>query len=121
MQPRPTVARFRRQISTLRTTGGGVFRADPGVSGTYMISTTWTPNGGNYGHYANPDIDKLYAQAQGVSNPDDRKALYTQIAKILNDELPWIFLYSPNSSYGVSNNVQGFVPSELPRQQTVER
>ena len=72
----------------LRTTGGGVFRADPGVSGTYMISTTWTPNGGNYGHYANPDIDKLYAQAQGVSNPDDRKALYTQIAKILNDELP---------------------------------
>jgi len=94
----------------LRTTGGGVFRADPGVSGTYMISTTWTPNGGNYGHYANPDIDKLYAQAQGVSNPDDRKALYTQIAKILNDELPWIFLYSPNSSYGVSNNVQGFVP-----------
>ena len=94
----------------LRTTGGGVFRADPGVSGTYMISTTWTPNGGNYGHYSNPDIDKLYAQAQGVSNPSDRKALYTQIAKILNDELPWIFLYSPNSSYGVNKRVQGFVP-----------
>ncbi len=38
----------------LRPTGGGVFRADPGVSGTYMVTSTWTPKGGNYGHYSNP-------------------------------------------------------------------
>ncbi|HVB63314.1 MAG TPA: ABC transporter substrate-binding protein [Nitrolancea sp.] len=94
----------------LRPTGGGVFRADPGVSGTYMVTSTWTPKGGNYGHYSNPDIDKLYPEAQAAGKPEDRKVLYTQIAKILNDELPWIFLYSPNSAYGVAKRLQGFMP-----------
>ena len=41
---------------------------------------------------------------------DERKRLYTEIALILNEELPWIFLYSPNSVYGVSNRFQGFLP-----------
>ena len=94
----------------IRPVGGGVFRADPGVSGTYMVTSTWTPKGGNYGHYSNPDIDKLYPEAQAAGKPEDRKVLYTQIAKILNDELPWIFLYSPNSSYGVAKRLQGYMP-----------
>lgn len=92
----------------VRTVGGGVFRADPGVSGTYMTTRTFTPAGGNYGHYSNPDVDKLYDQAQATGDQNERKQLYTQVAKILNDELPWIFLYSPNSLYGVSKRLVGF-------------
>lgn len=94
----------------VRTVGGGVFRADPGVSGTYMTTSTWTPNGGNYGHYSNEEIDRLYAEAQAAPEPEERKRIYTEIAKILNDELPWIFLYSPNSLYGKSKRLQGFQP-----------
>jgi ABC-type transport system substrate-binding protein len=94
----------------IRTVGGGVFRADPAVSGSYMTTATWTPKGGNYGHYSNPDVDKLYTEAQGKSSLDERKQLYTQIAKILNDELPWIFLYSPNSFYGATKRLVGFQP-----------
>ncbi len=94
----------------VKTVGGGVFRADPAVSGSYMTTATWTPHGGNYGHYSNPDVDKLYTEAQGKGNTADRKTLYTQIAKILNDELPWIFLYSPNSIYGASKRLVGFQP-----------
>jgi peptide/nickel transport system substrate-binding protein len=92
----------------IRTVGGGVFRADPGVSGTYMTTRTWTPNGGNYGHYSNPQIDDLYEQAQAEADVEQRKALYTEIAVSLNDGLPWLFLYSPNSIYGVSNRVVGY-------------
>jgi ABC-type transport system substrate-binding protein len=94
----------------IRNVGGGVFRADPSVSGTYMTTDTWTPNGGNYGHYSNPEIDELYPQAQAAGDPEERRRIYTEIAQILNDECPWIWLYSPNSIYGVSNRIQGYQP-----------
>ena len=94
----------------IRNVGGGVFRADPSVSGTYMTTDTWTPSGGNYGHYSNPEIDELYPQGKATGDLEERKRIYTQIAQILNDECPWIFLYSPNSIYGVSNRLQGFLP-----------
>ncbi|HUG15815.1 MAG TPA: ABC transporter substrate-binding protein [Thermomicrobiales bacterium] len=94
----------------IRNVGGGVFRADPSVSGTYMTTSTFTPAGGNYGHYSNPEIDRLYPEAQAVGDTAERKRLYTEIALILNDECPWIWLYSPNSIYGVSNRIQGFLP-----------
>ena len=104
----------RRSIQSLdfdiRNTGGGVFRADPGVSGTYMTTDTWTPNGGNYGHYSNPEIDELYPQGQATGDLEERKRIYTQIAQILNEECPWIWLYSPNSVYGVSRRLQGYLP-----------
>jgi peptide/nickel transport system substrate-binding protein len=90
--------------------GGGVFRADPSVSGTYFQTSMFTPGGGNYSHYSNPEIDKLYPQAQQVKDPEERKKIYTQIAKILNDELPWIFLWSPNSLYALTDTLHGFAP-----------
>ncbi|MGH2560753.1 MAG: ABC transporter substrate-binding protein [Thermomicrobiales bacterium] len=90
--------------------GGGVFRADPSVSGTYFTTSTFTPNGGNYSHYSNPQIDELYVQGRAVKDLEERKRVYTEIAVILNDELPWIPLWSPNSLYAISNNFQGFAP-----------
>ncbi|MEA2582070.1 MAG: peptide/nickel transport system substrate-binding protein [Thermomicrobiales bacterium] len=89
---------------------GGVFRADPGISGTYFLTRNFTPNGGNGSHYSNPTVDDLYAKGQAAPTPEERKAVYTDLAKILNDELPWIFLWSPNSLYAASNRLQGFVP-----------
>lgn len=89
---------------------GGVFRADPSISATYFHSANFTPNGGNGSHYANPDVDKLFDQGKGQADNAERKTTYTQIAKILNDEVPWIFLWSPNSNFGFSNRLQGFAP-----------
>jgi peptide/nickel transport system substrate-binding protein len=89
---------------------GGVFRADPGISGTYFLTRNFTPNGGNGSHYSNPTVDDLYAKGQAAPTPEERKAVYTDLAKILNDELPWIFLWSPNSLYAASKRLQGFVP-----------
>ncbi|MGH2534823.1 MAG: ABC transporter substrate-binding protein [Thermomicrobiales bacterium] len=90
--------------------GGGVFRADPSVSATYFLTRNFTPAGGNASHYSNPEIDDLYARGQAVADSEERKAIYTEIAQILNDDLPWLFLWSPNSLYGVSARFQGFAP-----------
>jgi peptide/nickel transport system substrate-binding protein len=89
---------------------GGVFRADPSISGTYFDTANFTPNGGNGSHYSNPRVDELLAQGRAQTDLEERKATYTEIAQILNAELPWIFLWSPNSLYGFRNTLQGFAP-----------
>jgi ABC-type transport system substrate-binding protein len=89
--------------------GGGVFRADPSISGSYFLTRNFTPNGGNASHYSNPQVDDLYAQGQAAGDQAQRKQIYTEIAKILNDEVPWIYLWSPNSIYAASSRLQGFV------------
>jgi peptide/nickel transport system substrate-binding protein len=90
--------------------GGGVFRADPSVSATYFLKQNFTPNGGNASHYFNQKVEDLYAQGQAVKDPVERKKIYTQVAQILNDEAPWIYLWSPNSLYAFTNNLHGFAP-----------
>lgn len=89
---------------------GGVFRADPSISSTYFNAANFTPSGGNGSHYANPQVDELYAQAKAEPDQAKRKEIYTQVAQILNADVPWVFLWSPNSIYGFSNRLQGFAP-----------
>lgn len=89
---------------------GGVFRADPSISGTYFDTANFTPSGGNGSHYSNARVDELFAQGKAQSSQDERKATYTELAQILNEEVPWIFLWSPNSIYGVRDRLQGFAP-----------
>ena len=50
----------------------------------------------------------------------ERKRIYTELAVILNEELPWIYLWSPNSLYAVNNRLQGF-GAQLLQQQVLER
>jgi peptide/nickel transport system substrate-binding protein len=89
---------------------GGVFRADPSISATYFHSANFTPGGGNGSHYSNPQVDALFDQGKAQTDPEERKATYTELAKILNEEVPWIFLWSPNSIFGFRNRLQGFEP-----------
>lgn len=89
---------------------GGVFRADPSISGTYFDTANFTPNGGNGSHYSNPRVDELLAQGKAQTDLAERVALYTETAQILNEEVPWIFLWSPNSIFGFNNRLQGFEP-----------
>jgi peptide/nickel transport system substrate-binding protein len=89
---------------------GGVFRADPSISGTYFDTANFTPGGGNGSRYSNPRVDELLAQGRAQTDLEERKSTYTEIAQILNAEVPWIFLWSPNSLYGYRNTLQGFMP-----------
>ncbi len=88
--------------------GGGVYGAEPSISAKYYLSTGFTPGGANSIHYSNPKIDELYAKGRSVSAQAERKAVYTEIGKILNEELPSIFLWSPNTNFGVNKRLIGF-------------
>ncbi len=90
---------------------GGVFRADPNVSAKYFETVSFVPAGGNYGHYTNPQVDDLFKQGRATPDKAQRKQIYTNLAKMLNDECPWVFLWSPNSIHAYNKRLQGFKPS----------
>lgn len=90
--------------------GGGIFRQDPNVSGKYMETVNWVPVGGNYGHYTNARLDDLFPQGRSTADLNKRKQIYTEAATIMNDELPWIYLWSPNSIFAVNKRLVGFKP-----------
>lgn len=90
--------------------GGGIFRQDPNVSGKYMETVNWVPVGGNYGHYTNARLDELFPQGRSTADLNQRKKIYTEAATIMNDELPWIYLWSPNSIFAVNKRLVGFKP-----------
>jgi len=94
----------------IRLIGGGVFRTDPNVSAKYMETVAFTPAGANYGHYSNPKVDDLFKQGRATTDKVQRKKIYTDLALILNDEMPWVYLWSPNSIHVYNKRLQGFKP-----------
>jgi ABC-type transport system substrate-binding protein len=90
--------------------GGGVYGADPSISSKYYLSANLTPAGANNVRYVNEEIDRLYDEGRVASELDERRAIYTEIAKILNDDLPSIFLWSPNTNFAFNKRLEGFEP-----------
>lgn len=55
--------------------------------------------------YSNPKVDALIEQARGELSVPKRKALYFELAKILEDDAPWIFLFQYEDLYGISKRL----------------
>jgi peptide/nickel transport system substrate-binding protein len=90
--------------------GGGQYRAEPSLTGIYYHSKNLTPAGGNGTHYVNPEIDELLDAGVATSDLEERKAVYHEIARIINEDVPTVFLWSPNVVYGTSKRLKGFLP-----------
>ncbi len=85
-----------------------MYGAEPNISSKYYLSNNFTPGGANNVRYANPEIDELYAAGRAEGDQAARVEIYTQIAKILNEDLPSIFLWSPNTIFAVNNRLLEF-------------
>jgi peptide/nickel transport system substrate-binding protein len=68
-----------------------------------------TDGGLNNSAYSNSRVDALLDAARILNIPDQRKRAYSEILGILNDELPYIFLWWPKEFKAMSVKVQGFV------------
>jgi peptide/nickel transport system substrate-binding protein len=90
--------------------GGGVYRAEPSIAEIYYGSKELTPAGGNGTHYKNPQLDQLFDQGVATADQEKRKAIYTQIAQIVNEDVPTVFLWSPNSISATRKRFQGYKP-----------
>lgn len=51
--------------------------------------------GPNRANYRNPDFDRLYEKVRVMEDSPERTALYQQMARLLIDDCPWLFMSEP--------------------------
>lgn len=63
--------------------------------------------------FKNEELDKLLEEGRTEMDQEKRKEIYNKVQQIVNDELPYVFLYSKNNVSAMSKKVQGVVWSTL--------
>ncbi|WP_300380900.1 ABC transporter substrate-binding protein [Clostridium sp.] len=58
--------------------------------------------------YANARVDELYKKALEETDTEKRKELYKEVYQILNEDLPYIYLYQRRDMWVVNSRVKGF-------------
>jgi peptide/nickel transport system substrate-binding protein len=74
------------------------------------LADQWTRTGWgelNYGHYANPAFDALFARAARMHDMGEARRLYREAMDTLNADAPAIFLYAPANAAVVSGRLEG--------------
>ncbi len=69
--------------------------------------------GWNISGFRNPEVDKLLDQALNTLDQGERKEIYSEFAKLMNDELPWIPLYVPNVIQAYNSNLENYNPGSF--------
>jgi peptide/nickel transport system substrate-binding protein len=78
------------QLNLLRWVGAN---NDPDIFEFVFSSKRFPPDGANRGHYRNPRIDTLTDQIRTEMDQEKRKALCSEVQKILADDLPYLPLW----------------------------
>jgi peptide/nickel transport system substrate-binding protein len=68
-----------------------------------------TGGGLNNSAYANPKVDSLLDAARILSTPDHRRRAYADVLAVLNEELPYFFLWWPKQYKTMTPKLQGYV------------
>jgi peptide/nickel transport system substrate-binding protein len=59
------------------------------------------------------EVDKLLEVARKTSNNNERADKYREFSRIIAEDIPAIFLYSPTYTYGLPNKIKGLVLKEI--------
>jgi peptide/nickel transport system substrate-binding protein len=72
---------------------------------------------GNSTRYSNPEVDKLLAEARGLTDQAARKALYQKAQQIISNDLPYVPLFFSLEFAAMRTNVRGhvWIADEIPR------
>jgi peptide/nickel transport system substrate-binding protein len=65
----------------------------------------------NWGKYANPRLDTLFAEARAVTAVPERQRLYREAARIWMADRPHLMLYHHRWFWAMRSEMQGFEPS----------
>lgn len=81
--------------------------ADPDILRYIFHSSSIPPDGANRGRYSNKMVDRLTEQGN-VTFGDDRKKIYSEVQKILADDLPYVSLWYSVNVAVMDKKVEGF-------------
>ena len=84
-------------------------RPDPDGN-TYQFFKTTPGISLNWSGISNPQIDALLDKTREVSSQAERKKLFSELTKILQDELPMVYIVHPIEPKAFSLRVQGYEP-----------
>ncbi len=67
-----------------------------------------TGNLNSVASYQDPAIDPLLEQASSITDPEERKAIYIEVQKMLTEAVPWVWLYTGYEYRAMQPYVKGF-------------
>jgi peptide/nickel transport system substrate-binding protein len=72
-----------------------------------------TGGAANYTGYSNPEVDDLLDQASALVDIEQRKPLYSEVQRILSEDLPFVPGFWYPNLFAVRNDIQGVDPSVI--------
>ena len=84
-------------------------RPDPDGN-TFQFFKTTPGTSLNWSGISNPQIDALLDRSREVSDQAERKKIFSELTRILHDELPMVFIVHPIEPKAFSPRVQGYEP-----------
>ena len=84
-------------------------RPDPDGN-TYQFYKTTPGTSLNWSGISNPQIDALLDKTREVSNQADRKKLFSELTRLLQEELPMVFIVHPIEPKAFALKVVGYEP-----------
>jgi peptide/nickel transport system substrate-binding protein len=75
------------------------------------IPSPENPGGGNYFRWVNPEVDAALEKAGSNFDLEVRKEAYCEIGKLVNTDLPQVYLYVFQDGYGFADNLTGYTVS----------
>lgn len=70
--------------------------------------------GPNHANYRNAEFDKLYEKVRFMQDSPERTKLYEEMAAIVVEDCPWVFLYQPMSFSLKHSWLENFVAHDFP-------
>jgi peptide/nickel transport system substrate-binding protein len=84
--------------------------SEPDIYYYVFHSQSLPPNGANRGRYINPDLDRLIEAGRHTLNQQRRRAIYSDIQKIVARDLPYVSLWYPDNIVIMKKDLTGFTP-----------
>jgi ABC-type transport system substrate-binding protein len=78
----------------------------------HVWTPQWAPKGSNWGHYSNPEMDKLITAIFAEFDAQKRLKLLTQLNESMNEEAVMIFVAHDLNPRAISPKVHGFVQAQ---------
>ena len=92
------------QMTTMRWVGV----TEPDFYYDLFNSSQFPPTGRNRGLYKNDEVDTLTLKGRSVLDPNQRKAIYSQIQKVVAEDLPYVNLWHTNNISIINRRVSGY-------------
>jgi peptide/nickel transport system substrate-binding protein len=88
--------------------------SDPDLITTILYASENVPPAGwNIMLYSSEDVDELARAGRLAFDQEERAEVYQEMYRIINDDLPVVFLWSENQLYAYNDRLQGFEPSRF--------